>query len=110
VIGYPAGAARNHREHIVRHAVGHMVAEHEGTTPVSSSTVSGLLPDLDPEMVRAVLGRSVYGVVEEQEAELIASLVMQRALEPRIRASGWEVDDEVQDAVTRRMERAFRSG
>jgi hypothetical protein len=36
-----------------------------------------LMPDLDPELVRRVLGRTTYRAVEE--AELIASLIWQKA-------------------------------
>ncbi|WP_306212340.1 hypothetical protein [Actinoplanes sp. RD1] len=78
VIGFPAGAARTHRDHIVLHEVGHMLAGHRGV--LDPSGPAALLPDLDPEMVRAVLGRSVYNDVQEREAELIASLILQRSL------------------------------
>jgi hypothetical protein len=77
VIGFPAGAARTHRDHIVLHEVGHMLAGHRG---ILDPGPAALLPDLDPEMVRAVLGRSVYSDIQEQEAELIASLILQRSL------------------------------
>jgi hypothetical protein len=38
-----------------------------------------LLPDLDPGMVLRILSRAGYSTVEEREAELLASLIRQRA-------------------------------
>ena len=35
------------------------------------------MPHLSPELVRRVLGRTTYSEVEEQEAELLASLQKQ---------------------------------
>jgi len=78
VVGFPEGAAPTHRDHIVLHEVGHMLAGHRGV--LGGSGVAALLPDLDPEMVRSVLGRSVYSDAQEREAELIASLIMHRSL------------------------------
>jgi hypothetical protein len=88
IVGFPAAAARTHRDHIVLHEIGHMLAGHHGV--FAGAATEALLPDLDPEMVRSVLGRSVYGEVQEQEAELIASLILQRSLgtQPRQAAGG----------------------
>jgi hypothetical protein len=80
IIGYPVGVPQNHRDHIVLHELGHMLAAHIDGLPGGESVLAGLMPDLDPAMVRSVLGRSVYSSVQEQEAELIASLIMQRTL------------------------------
>ncbi|WP_305785980.1 hypothetical protein [Symbioplanes lichenis] len=96
VIGFPAGVGRTHRDHIVLHEVGHMLAGH-----TSISGPAALLPDLDPEMVRAVLGRSVYDDVQEQEAELIASLILQRSL------STTPTRDRPYDPVVERLRRAL---
>ena len=86
VVAFPAGVPRNHRDHIVLHEIGHMLADHSG--PVAGAGLAGLLPDLDPAMVRSMLGRSVYSAVEEQEAELIASLILQRSLATEPRSTG----------------------
>jgi len=65
-----------------------------------------LLPDLDPAVVRRMLGRTYYSVVEEQQAELVASLIHER-----ITAWGPDptpsVDPAVADVVAR-LERVFR--
>lgn len=102
VVGFPAGAPRTHRDHIVLHEVGHMLANHSGGLAGAQAgapmQASALLPDLDPAMVRSVLGRSVYSDVQEQEAELIATLIMHRSLgtEPRIPPAGGAVVERLQ--------------
>jgi hypothetical protein len=96
VVGFPAGTSRTHRDHIVLHEVGHMLAGHHG-----GLTAASLLPDLDPAMVRSVLGRTVYSDVQEQEAELIASLILERSLRVAPRPPG------TGDPVLERLERAL---
>ncbi|MEV6704200.1 hypothetical protein [Micromonospora wenchangensis] len=90
IVGFPMAAPRNHRDHIVLHEVGHMLATHADGLAGPVDGFSGLVPDLDPAMVRSVLGRSAYDDVQEQEAELIASLIMHRSLTvaPRLPVAG----------------------
>ncbi|HEY0002757.1 MAG TPA: hypothetical protein VGB74_20050 [Actinoplanes sp.] len=79
-IFYEADTSRLHQEHIIRHELGHLICGHL-TAPVLDAQASRLLlPDLDPSLVRAVLGRTNYSEVEEQEAELIASLLLRRSV------------------------------
>ncbi|MEQ3552861.1 hypothetical protein WIS52_20530 [Pseudonocardia nematodicida] len=101
VIGYPVDA--RHALHIVLHEVGHMLRGHRGRAPVADSQIASFMPDLDPTMVRAVLGRSVYSDVEEREAELIASLIMSRADGSR----GPGPAPVAGDAVAHRVRRVF---
>lgn len=79
IVGYPESVPPNHRDHIVLHEVGHMAAGHRGSCAPGGG-LGSLMPDLDPEMVRAVLGRSVYTDLQEVEAELFASLVVEKTL------------------------------
>ena len=37
-----------------------------------------LAPDLDPELIRLILGRGTYGAREEEEAETLASLILRQ--------------------------------
>ncbi|MDI6103413.1 hypothetical protein QLQ12_32875 [Actinoplanes sp. NEAU-A12] len=79
-IFYEAGTSRLHQDHIIRHELGHLICGHL-TAPVLDAEASRLLlPDLDPSLVRAVLGRTNYSEVEEKEAELIASLLLRRSV------------------------------
>ena len=95
-----------HQRHIVLHELGHLISNHDAPPAMTDATSQVLLPHLDPSMVRRMLGRTYYSVVEEQQAELVASLVHERistwAAEPT-----WVVDPEVADLVAR-LERAFR--
>lgn len=81
-----------HREHILLHEVGHLLAGH-GSVPVATPTPlaaqvcppavaslleGGWLPDLSPETVQHVLARTDYSMPQEQEAEIIATLILER--------------------------------
>ena len=83
---YEDGTSRLHRDHIIVHELAHLLAAHEPTDQLEpgllAGLLAGLLPDLDPSMVKRVLSRSSYSAVEEQEAEMIATLVLQRAERP----------------------------
>jgi hypothetical protein len=71
LICYERDTTRPHQDHIVLHELSHILCEH--------SPVETLLPDLDPAMVRTVLGRAGYSTEQEREAETLASLIRQRA-------------------------------
>lgn len=83
LIAYEQHTSAPHQQHIVLHEIGHMLCDHFPTTvdPVEQARL--LLPDLDPNMIRRVLGRTGYSSVEEQEAEVLASLLGQRARPPQ---------------------------
>jgi hypothetical protein len=69
-----------HREHIVLHEIGHLLCDHGGAAdPDAGSAVSRLLPSLDPAMISRILARTDYTTEEEQEAELVATLIRSTA-------------------------------
>jgi hypothetical protein len=69
-----------HQEHIILHELSHVLCDHQRAASAAlGSQVEELLPNLDPEMVHRVLGRAGYTSEEEREAELLASLIRQRA-------------------------------
>jgi hypothetical protein len=75
---YAAGADPMHRRHIILHEIGHILCNHRAPGLV--------LPDLDPATVARVLLRSTYSAPQEQVAEMIATMISERALrapEPR---------------------------
>ena len=77
-IFYAAGTDPMHRRHIILHEIGHMLCNHRAPGLV--------LPDLDPATVARVLLRSTYSAPQEQVAEMIATMISERALraaEPR---------------------------
>ena len=78
-----ARTAPLHEEHIVLHEVGHMLCEHNGQAGLDDDLMRFLMPDLDPAMVRSLLNRGSYTDAEEQEAELLATLVLERVADRR---------------------------
>lgn len=67
-----------HREHIILHELGHMLYAHSGTQVLDEESRRLLLPSLDPQMIDRVFARTHYSTLEEQQAELVASLVLER--------------------------------
>ncbi|MFF7454557.1 ParH-like protein [Kitasatospora sp. NPDC008115] len=80
-IGYPVDTTALHQQHIVLHEIGHLLCGHTGGAGLSSAAADALLPRLPGELVHRVLGRSAYSERQEQEAELVASLALHRALQ-----------------------------
>jgi hypothetical protein len=78
LIFYDQGTTPPHQQHIILHELSHVLCDHYRVS-FSAGDSRRLLPDLDPEMVRRILGRTTYSAVEEQEAELLASLIRQHA-------------------------------
>lgn len=78
LIFYDTQTSAPHAEHIVLHELGHLVCEHEPVSLSEEDASRLVLPHLDPQSVQRVLGRSAYSAVEEQEAELVATLIGQR--------------------------------
>jgi hypothetical protein len=68
-----------HQEHIILHELSHVLCDHYPTSLPAAAETRLLLPSLDPEMVRRVLGRTGYSTTEEREAEMLASMIRQRA-------------------------------
>lgn len=67
-----------HREHIILHELAHLLCDHYPVSARPAEVAAMLLPGLDPNMVRRVLGRAGYSTAEEREAETLASLIRQR--------------------------------
>jgi hypothetical protein len=73
---FAASTSRLHQQHIVLHEIAHMLCGHvsRGEVPVEL-----LMPDLDPAMIRLALRRGGYSDRQEQEAEMVACLIAERA-------------------------------
>ncbi|MFB9904770.1 ImmA/IrrE family metallo-endopeptidase [Allokutzneria oryzae] len=78
-IFYAADTSALHQEHILLHELGHLLCGHAGDAVVDSAVASVLVPNLSTDLVRRVLGRTSYSEEKEQEAELLASLILHRA-------------------------------
>lgn len=76
-IVYESATTPLHRTHIALHEIGHVLCGHESATP-HDEHLDRLFPTLDPGLVRRALRRARYSSDEEAEAEMLASLILQR--------------------------------
>jgi hypothetical protein len=83
---YESETSQLHREHIILHELGHLLCEHQPNAVMDAEVVAKLFPHLNPDVVHRVLGRTTYTAIEEQEAEMVASLVRER-IEHELRAT-----------------------
>lgn len=81
-IFYEQQTSRLHQEHIVLHELGHMLFNHYATSEEQADAVGLLLPDLNPRVVRRFLHRTNYTTRQEQEAEMLASVMRTTADRP----------------------------
>ncbi len=72
---YQSKTSRLHQDHIVLHEIGHMLCGHENAQTAEEG-IFAVLPHLDPKVVQKVLCRTRYTSAEEEEAEIIASIVL----------------------------------
>ncbi len=73
---YEARTAPVHREHIILHEIGHVLCDHHRiVTDGDDGPAARLLGDPHPGLVRRLMARTSYTTTEEQEAEMIASLI-----------------------------------
>lgn len=75
-IAYQSNTSELHQDHIVCHEFGHLLAGHEPVTVTGDDALRLLAPNIDPAVVRRMLGRTCSAEREEQEAEHIADLLM----------------------------------
>ena len=80
VVFYERETSPLHQEHIILHELSHLLCDHR-PTPVSDVDYARLLfPDVHPETVQHLLQRAGYSTDEEREAELLASLILERSV------------------------------
>jgi hypothetical protein len=68
---YDCRARPIHRDHIILHELGHLLWGHE-------ITAQHLLARLNPELMERMLHRSQFSDVEERQAEVFASVMLER--------------------------------
>ncbi|MFD8092399.1 ImmA/IrrE family metallo-endopeptidase [Streptomyces malaysiensis] len=89
-----------HQHQVMLHELGHFICDHE-TTPVMTPEASRLLlPSLDPELVRRVLGRDHSNSEAEQEAEYVGSIIGRRISTWAVERT-WNIPPEVEELVAR---------
>jgi len=78
LIFYEQETSPLHRDHIILHEASHLICGHSSAEIPSSALSATLFPDFRPDAVWQVLQRATYAAGEEQEAELLASLIVER--------------------------------
>ncbi|GAA4947766.1 hypothetical protein GCM10023205_04680 [Yinghuangia aomiensis] len=74
---YAAETSKPHRDHIVVHELAHMLCGHKSSIDADFARL--LLPGTNPTLIRRLMGRSGYPNSQEQEAEMMATVIMERA-------------------------------
>lgn len=74
-IWYERDTTPAHQRHIILHELCHLLCDHQ---PIDATVIDGPLPHLDRERLQAIMLRSGYSAAQEREAELLASLIMER--------------------------------
>lgn len=77
-IYHEQGTTRFHINLIALHEISHMLLGHHGL-PMWQNLASQVAPDVHPELVRLILGRSAYALPQERDAETLASRILARA-------------------------------
>ncbi|WP_181797387.1 regulator component [Streptomyces sp. WELS2] len=73
---YETRTAPLHQEHIILHEIGHVLCDHHRTFTDDGELPAGRLPGAPTShLVRRLMARTSYTTTEEQEAEMIASLI-----------------------------------
>ncbi len=75
-IWYEANTSPLHQQHIVFHELSHLLCGH--SPGIAPEHLQESFPDLSPAMLQRVLGRSTYDQADEQEAEMLATVIFER--------------------------------
>jgi hypothetical protein len=76
---HAVGTGPLHRQHIVLHEIGHMLCDHISPGLPQDRALALLLPDVDPATITRMLGRSGYTAPQERTAEMVATIINERA-------------------------------
>ncbi|MGW5116432.1 ImmA/IrrE family metallo-endopeptidase [Streptomyces noursei] len=85
-ICYEPGTSPLHQEQIILHECAHILCDHR--LGIDLSEAGRLLPDLGSSLIRRALARTSYTTRQEQEAEMLASLLSLRTTSPLRRHDG----------------------
>jgi hypothetical protein len=89
IIAYEERTSRVHQDHIIAHELGHVLLDHRSFAIDDEAATQLLLPGLRPTLVHRVLNRTgAYSRLEEQEAEMMATILLEEASRPAPPAAG----------------------
>ncbi|ANZ14884.1 hypothetical protein O1L44_02740 [Streptomyces noursei] len=74
IIIYQQETTKLHQDHIILHEIGHILADHQSDDRVDEW--HALIAGLVPSAIRRALGRCTYDDAQEQEAELVATIIL----------------------------------
>ncbi len=94
-VAYQRNTSRVHQDHIICHEFGHLIAGHRTTSVLGAEALRLLAPNIDPVVVRRMLGRTGYGADAEREAEYIAEMLMADHISEWAPRVEWVVPDSV---------------
>ncbi|OJF12402.1 hypothetical protein [Couchioplanes caeruleus] len=109
VIAYEAGTNSLHQDHIIAHELAHLICGHSMLDDSGPLDTRRLFPDLDPALVRALLQRGHYSDGQEQEAEIMASLLLSRARRSMVLPGGTELTTRLAQALLPPQRRGHRT-
>lgn len=103
-IFYETVTSTYHQTQIVLHDMGHVISNDPPREGEYEYLTRRLLPNLDPAMVKRVLMRGGFNHPEEDRAEMIASLILERstAWDPTMPVSETPLLDALSQALGRR--------
>ncbi|WHT22547.1 CUE domain-containing protein [Crossiella sp. CA-258035] len=90
---YQSQTSRPHQDHIILHEIGHILHNHRSDDN-DPDYLRAMMPELDPDMIQRALRRSHYDTEQEQQAELVATIILEwssKASVASARASDWRL-------------------
>lgn len=69
-----------HQEHIILHELSHLLCGHPPRVEAATGLQATMLPHVRLDLIEGALQRGAYSTAEEREAEMLASLILERAV------------------------------
>ncbi|MCO1580465.1 CUE domain-containing protein [Crossiella sp. SN42] len=82
-IVFQAETSKPHQDHIILHEIGHILHDHRSDDE-DPDYLRSVMPDLDPDVVQRALRRTSYDSEQEQQAELVATIVLEWAATAKV--------------------------
>lgn len=109
-IFYRPNSSALHQLHIIVHELSHLLCDHAPVSALDADLVPVLFSSVRADAVQQMLGRTSYSTEEEQEAELLASLLMERISDRAGVLRPTRNIDPAAEASLRRLEGALEEG
>ncbi|WP_224274254.1 regulator component [Streptomyces sp. LS1784] len=79
------GTSAAHQMHILAHEISHILCNHPGSLALGDGVAESI--GFNPTLALRMSGRTTYTTADEREAELLATLIRQRAYRERLHPS-----------------------